>query len=150
MSKLSNSKRVCPGNRKKITSPMSYRTMSAKVCEAVVRALEKWTGETRADVRHPDKEGSDPSVDMRLKLGAKSMQSSTQRIESYQNQIGTDVVVDRIIRHIKKNIPHPFPSPSYYELQFPIRRFLSQGKGQERPGPEGHCRMGSHKGTNPA
>ena len=29
-----------------------------RVCGTVVRALEKWTREPRADVRHPDKEGA--------------------------------------------------------------------------------------------
>ena len=101
-----------------------------KVCDAVVRVLEKWTGETRADVRHPDKEGSDPPVDMRLKLGAHEYAIEHTRIEPYQNQIETDVVVDRIIRHIKKNIPHPFPSPAYYELQFPIDVSFPGGKAR--------------------
>ena len=29
-----------------------------RMCDAVVRAPEKWTRETRSDVRHPDKEGT--------------------------------------------------------------------------------------------
>ncbi len=101
-----------------------------KVCDAVVRVLEKWTGETRADVRHPDKGGSGPPVDMRLKLGTQEYAIEHTRIESYQNQIGTDVVVDRIIRHFRKNIPHPFPSPAYYELQFPTDVSFPKGKAK--------------------
>ena len=99
-----------------------------KVCDAVVRVLEKWTGETRADVRHPDKDGIDPPVDLRLKLGAEEYAIEHTRIESFQNQIGTVVVANRIIRHIKENIPDPFPSPAYYELQFPIDVSLPKGK----------------------
>ena len=101
-----------------------------KVCDAVVRVLEKWTGETRADVRHPDKKGSGPPVDVRLKLGAKEYAIEHTRIEPYQNQIRTDVDVDRIIRHIRKKIPHPFPSPAYYELQFPIDVSFPKGKAK--------------------
>ena len=35
-----------------------------RVCDAVVRPLDKWTHETRSDVRHPDKEGANPPVDL--------------------------------------------------------------------------------------
>ena len=130
MSKPSDSKRACPGNTKKVTSPMVVPNNESKVCEAVIRVLEKWTGETHADVRHPDKEGSDPPVDMRLKLGTQEYAIEHTRIEPYQNQIETDVVVNRIIHHIRKNIPHPFPGPAYYELQFPIDVSFPRGKAR--------------------
>ncbi len=100
------------------------------ICDAVVRVLEKWTGETRADVRHPDKEENHPPVDMRLKLGAQEYAIEHTRIEPYQNQIRTNVVVDRIIHHIRMNIPHPFPGHAYYELQFPIDVSFPRGKAR--------------------
>ena len=101
-----------------------------KVCDAVVRTLEKWTGETRADVRHPDKDGMVPPVDLRVKLGAEEYAIEHTRIESFNNQIRTVVVRNRIIRHIVKNIPDPFPSPAYYVLQFPIDVSLPGGKAR--------------------
>ena len=33
-----------------------------RVCDAVVRSLDKWTHETRSDVRHPDKGGANLPV----------------------------------------------------------------------------------------
>ena len=124
------SERACPENRKKVTSAMAVPNNEGKVCDAVVRALEKWTRETRADVRRPEKDGVGPPVDLRLKLGAEEYAIEHTRIESYENQIGTGVVANRIIRHIRENIPDPFPSPAYYELQFPIDVFLPKGKAR--------------------
>ena len=99
-----------------------------KVCDAVVRALEKCTRETRADIRHPEKDGVGPPVDLRLKLGTEKYAIEHTRIESFENQIGTVVVANRIMRHIKTNILDPFPSPAYYELQFPTDVSLPRGK----------------------
>jgi len=90
------------------------------VCDAVVRALEKWTRETRADVRLPETDGIGPPVDLRLKLGEQDYAIEHTRIESFENQIETVIVANRIVRHVRKRIPDPFPGPAYYELQFPI------------------------------
>ena len=38
-------------------------------CDAVIQHLEKWTGESRAEIRHPETEGVDPPVELRLQLG---------------------------------------------------------------------------------
>ena len=124
--------------------------MRAGCANAVVRALEKWTGETRVDVRQPEKHGSGPPVDMRLKLGTKEYAIEHTRIESFENQIGTVVIANRIIRHIRENIPDPFPSPAYCELQFPIDVSLPKGKARRRSGSEGSCRMDSRKRAYPA
>ena len=99
-----------------------------RVCDAVVRTLEKWTRETRSDVRHPDKEGDTPPVDLRLKLGSQDYAIEHTRIESINNQIATVVVAKRITGYIKKTIPEPFLSLAYYELQFPIDVSLPKGR----------------------
>ena len=39
-----------------------------KACDAIVRLLEKWTGETRVGIRHPEKDGDGPPVELRLKF----------------------------------------------------------------------------------
>ena len=98
------------------------------VCDAVVSALEKWTRKTRADVRLPEMDGIGPPVDLRLKLGDQDYAIEHTRIESFENQIGTGIVANRIVRHVSKRIPDPFPGPAYYELQFPIDVSLPKGK----------------------
>ena len=102
----------------------------SKVCEAVVRTLEKRTRATRTDVRHPERDGVGPPVDLRLKLGVQEYAIEHTRIESFENQIGTDIIADRIVRHIRQRIPDPFPSPAYYELQFPTDVSLPKGKAK--------------------
>ncbi len=99
-----------------------------RVCDAVVRTLEKWTRETRSNVRHPDKKGDTPPVDLRLKLGSREYAIEHTRIESIENQIATLVVANQIIKHIKKAIPEPFSSFAYYELQYPIDVSLPKGR----------------------
>ena len=99
-----------------------------KACDAVVRLLEKRTGETRTDIRHPEWDGFGPRVDLRLKLGSQEYAIEHTRIESIKNQIATVVVAKRIIGHIKKAIPEPFSSLAYYELQFPIDVSLPKGR----------------------
>ena len=101
-----------------------------RVCDAVVRALEKWTRETRMDLRHPDKEGGGPPVDLRLRLGAQDYAIEHTRIESFGNQIGTVTVANRIVRHVRKNIPDLSPGPAYYELQFRIDVSLPGGRNR--------------------
>ncbi len=99
-----------------------------RVCDAVVRTLEKWTRETRSDVSRPDKEGGTPPVDLRLKLGSQEYAIEHTRIESINNQIATVVVANQIVGHIRKAIPEPFSSLAYYELQFPIDVSLPKGR----------------------
>ena len=99
-----------------------------KVCDAVLRLLEKWMAETRMDLRRPEADGNGPPVDLRVKLGTEEYAIEHTRIESFENQIGTVDVANRIIRHITKNIPDPFPSPAYYELQFPIDVSVPRGR----------------------
>ena len=40
-----------------------------KTCDAVVRLLEKLTGETRKSIRNPEEDGVGPPIDLRLRLG---------------------------------------------------------------------------------
>ncbi len=103
-----------------------------RVCDAVVRILEKWTRETRSDVRHPGKERGGPPVDLRLKLGSREYVIEHTWIESIENQTSIVVVANQIIEHIRKAIPDPFSSPAYYELQFPIDVSLPKGRVKKR------------------
>ncbi len=109
-----------------------------KVCDAVVRTLEKRTRETRADVQSPDKEGAKPPVDLRLRLGAQNYAIEHTRIESFKNQITAVAAAKRIIGYVREHIPDPFPSPAYYELQFPIEVSVPKGR---RKGDRALCNL---------
>ena len=90
-----------------------------KVCETIVRVLEKRTRKTRTHVRHPDKEGIEGGVDLQVRLGTEEYAIEHTRIESEEKEIEIVGIANQIIKHVKENIPEPFPSPAYYELQFP-------------------------------
>ena len=99
----------------------------SRVCDAVVRTLEKWTREKRSDIRHPDKEGTNPPVDLRLKLGTQEYAIEHTRIESFEKQIAAFTITQKIVRYAQKHIPDPFPSSAYYELQFPTAVMMPKG-----------------------
>lgn len=101
-----------------------------KVCDAVVRTLEQWKRVGRSDMRHPEKDGIGPPVDLRMRLADVEYAIEHTRIEGFENQIGTAVIFNRIMRHIRTSIPDPFPGVAYYELQFPADVAFPKGKSR--------------------
>ncbi len=92
-----------------------------KACDAVVRLLEMRTGETRTDIRHPEKDGVGPPVELRLKLGTQEYVIEHTRIEPFENQIKTGLVFKQINDYIKGRLSDTLPGSAYYELHFPIK-----------------------------
>ena len=99
-----------------------------RACDAVVRFLEKRTGETRTDLRHPEKDGIGPPVDLRLKLGTQEYAIEHTRIETFENQIKTGVVFKEINICIKRRLSGVLPRPAYYELHVPTDVRLPEKK----------------------
>ena len=102
-----------------------------KVCDAVVRLLEKWTDKTRSDVRHPEREPIGPSVDLRLKLGAQEYAIEHTRIEPFQGQIKTGTTFKKINSCIKQRVLGTLPGPAYYELHVPINICLPKKRSKQ-------------------
>ena len=99
-----------------------------KACDAVTRLLEKWTGETRVGIRHPEKDGDGPPVELRLKLGTQEYAIEHTRIEPFENQIRTGVALKQINDFIKDRVSDSLSGPAYYELQVPIDDCLPRTK----------------------
>lgn len=99
-----------------------------KACDAVVRFLETLIGETRIDIRHPEKDGVGPPVDLRLKLGTQEYAIEHTRIEPFENQIKTGWVFNQINDYIKRNLLGPLLGSAYYELHIPINVHLPERK----------------------
>ncbi len=112
------------------TSTMCNKNNEGKVCDAVVRFIEKQTDEIRMHIRHPEIDGVGPPVDLRLMLGAQEYAIEHTRIEPYDNQIKTEVIIKEILDYFKENISLPFPSPAYYQLQYPFDVSLPNGKAK--------------------
>ena len=102
------------------------------VCDAVVRFIEKRTGAIRTQIRYPERDGVGPQVELRLKLDVQEYAIEHTKIESFEHQIKSGVIIDKILDHFKKNLPVPFPSPAYYELQYPIDICFPTGKAKRK------------------
>ena len=73
-----------------------------KACDAVVRLLEKLTGETRKSIRNPEEDGVGPPIDLRLRLGTCEYAIEHTRIEPYEKQIKPAVAFKQINDYITK------------------------------------------------
>ena len=102
-----------------------------KACDAVVRLLEKWTDETRSDVRHPERDLIGPRVDLRLKLGTREYAIEHTRIEPFQGQIKTGTTFKKINSCIKQRVLGRLPGPAYYELHVPVNVCLPKKKSKQ-------------------
>lgn len=91
-----------------------------KACDAVVRCIERRTGEMRAAIRRPEKEGVDPPVDLRLRLGAREHAIEHTQIEAFPGRIRTDVECERLIKPVIAEVSGTLPGPAHYELLLPI------------------------------
>lgn len=91
-----------------------------RTCDAVVKFLEKYTGETCTDIRFPENDGVGPPVDLRLKLGTNEYAIEHTRIESFENQIGFGVPFGQISDHIADRISDNLPGRACYQLNVPV------------------------------
>lgn len=91
-----------------------------KVCDAVVRCIEQRTGETRTAIRRPEKEGVDPPVDLRLKLGTREYAIEHTQIEAFTGQIRGDAGYVQLIEPVIDEVSGMLPGPAHYELILPI------------------------------
>ena len=109
---------------------MPIRKNESKACDAIVRVLEKRTGDTRREIRYPEKDGIGPPVDLRLRLGIQEYAIEHTQIEPFENQIGTGKVFRKIIGHIKEKLPETLPGSACYELHLPIEISLPKKKAK--------------------
>ena len=89
-------------------------------CDAVIRHLEKWTGETRDEIRHPESEGVGPPVELRVQLGNQNYAIEHTRVEAFDNQIKAGISIRHVKNYISEQFTDPLPGPAYYELQVPM------------------------------
>jgi hypothetical protein len=90
-----------------------------KACDAVVRLLEDRTGETRADISHPEKDRTGPPVELRFRLGTQSYAIEHTQIEAFARQIHTGEEFGQLIRPIIDELSGTLPRPGVYHLYFP-------------------------------
>ena len=98
---------------------MNTPNYEGKVCKAVVRLLEKRTGESRTNVRFPEKDRCGPPVDLRVTLGTQEYAIEHTRIEAFESQIKTALVFNEIRDYINEWLITPLPGAAYYALHVP-------------------------------
>ena len=94
-----------------------------KACDAVLRCIEHRTGETRTAVR-PEKEGIDPPVDLRLRLGTREYAIEHTQVETFPGRIRADAEYGRLIEPVIAELSGTLPGPAHYELYLPIDTHL--------------------------
>ena len=104
-----------------------------KACDAVVRFLEKLTGETRLDISRPEMDKTIPEdrrVDLLLKLGAQKYALEHTRIGLSKNEIRNNIHFTERYEYIKERISDSLPEPAYFVLEIPIDYRLPANKKQ--------------------
>ena len=91
-----------------------------KACDAIVRLLEYRTGETRADVRRPERDLVGPPVDLRLTLGAQEYAIEHTRIEPFEKEIHSGVAFEKTSQFIEATLSGTLPKPEHYAVLLPI------------------------------
>ena len=99
---------------------MNIPNNEGMACDAVIRHLEKWTGKTRTEIRHPETDGVGPPVELCLQLGNQNYAIEHTRVESFDNQIKAGISIREIKNYITEAFTDPLPGPVYYELRVPM------------------------------
>lgn len=111
-----------------VTAPMLIPNNEGKACDAGVRHIELCTDEKRSGIRHPERDGDGPPVDLRLKVGKRDYAIEHTLLQPRENRIKDSAAFKRINEFIRKEIREPLPGPVFYELDIPIRVSLPRGK----------------------
>lgn len=103
-----------------VNEVMVMANNEGKACDAVVRLLERRTGETRAGTRRPEIDGVGPRVDLRLKLGTQDYALEHTQIEAFAGQTRTGEEFGQFITPVTEQLSGTLPGPAVYDLYFPI------------------------------
>ena len=95
-----------------------------KACDAVVRCIERRTGDTRTKIRRPEKDGNGPPVDFRLKLGVREYAIEHTQIEAIPHSIESHHRYMELIKPVVDEVSGTLPSRACYMLYFPIETHL--------------------------
>jgi hypothetical protein len=90
-----------------------------KACDVVVRLLEARTGEARADISHPEKDGTSHPVDLRLRLGTQNYAIEHTQIEAFAGQIRMEKGLVELVGPVVDELSGNLPKPGVYHLYFP-------------------------------
>lgn len=90
------------------------------LCDALIRLLEKELEATRADITYPERDGSGPPVEMRLRIGERRIAVEHTVVEPFPKAIQTGKEFVELTGQIECQLNGNMPKPGTYSLVFPI------------------------------
>ena len=91
-----------------------------RACDAVLRVLERRSGETRSEVRRPERDGIGPPVDLRARLGAQECAFEHSLIEPFEGAVRTGILFSRLLDPVHREVDGRLPGPAWYWLSLPL------------------------------
>lgn len=90
------------------------------LCEALIELLEEEFEAKRADVTYPERDGSGPPVEMRLRIGERNIAIEHTVVEPFPKAIQTGKEFVELTAQIESQLNGNMPKPGTYSLVFPI------------------------------
>ena len=90
------------------------------LCAALIELLEEEFEATRADVTYPERDGSGPPVEMRLRIGERNLAIEHTVVEPFPRAIQTGKEFVELTARIERQLHGNMPKPGTYSLVFPI------------------------------
>lgn len=90
------------------------------LCEHVIALFEKRLGAEHADVTHPEKDGSGPPVECRLRIGATRLAFEHTLIEPFEQHIHSAVDFAAFSAPLRATLDGAMPGPGTYKLFFDL------------------------------
>jgi hypothetical protein len=94
-------------------------TNEGRVCDAVIRILERRTRRKRRDLRTHADAGNGKNVEARFRLGSQEYAIEHTRINSFNNQVGIELHFEEFRRPIVTKLSGALPGPGYWKLCLP-------------------------------
>jgi hypothetical protein len=95
------------------------RTNEGRVCDAVIRILERRTRRKRRDLRTHAYAGNGKNVEARFRLGSQEYAIEHTRINSFNNQVGIELLFEKFRRPIVTKLSGALSGPGYWKLCLP-------------------------------
>ena len=92
-----------------------------KACDAVIRVLEAREGQTRRDVRSPEKDGHPAPIELTCRIGDRLFAFEHTGIEPFAGHVQLEAEAETHFRPIERMLADKLPPTDVYELHIPLK-----------------------------
>jgi hypothetical protein len=100
-----------------------------KACDAIIRILEKRTGQMRANVRRSENTKDLPPVEVDFRLGDAHFAVEHTKLETFANQTRSAAQFWQLVEEIVRSLSGHLPKPGTYKLYFPTEAIVGRSMG---------------------